>query len=114
MGARPQVQRNGMEPSSGATERNRLRVQRNATERNRLQVQRNATDGKDSLVMDARLHVQQRTEKTRNWNGHPKPEDDKGQRRTTTKVNDVQRHGNDEQQNGQRTMLFGRRMYAWE
>src|SRR6218665_352020 len=32
----------------------------------------------------------------------------------TTKVNDVQRHGNDEQQNGQRTMLFGRRMYAWE
>ena len=64
--------------------------------------------------MDARLHVQQRTEKTPNWNGHPKPVDDKGQRRTTTKVNDVQRHGNDEQQNGQRTMLFGRRMYAWE
>src|SRR6218665_3116491 len=95
-----------------ATEWNRPQEQRNATERNRLQVQRNATDGKDSLVMDACLHVQQRTEKTRNWNGHPKPEDDKGQRRTTTKVNDVQRHGNDEQQNGQRTMLFGRRMYA--
>src|SRR6218665_2647354 len=56
----PQVQRN-------ATERNRLQVQRNATERNRLQVQRNATDGKDSHVMEARLHVQQRTEKTRKW-----------------------------------------------
>src|SRR6218665_3921880 len=100
MGARQQVQRN-------ATERNRPQVQRNATERNRLQVQRNATERNC-------LHVQRRTEKTRNWNGHPKSEDDKGQRRTTTKVNDVQRHGNDEQQNGQRTMLFGRQMYAWE
>src|SRR6218665_2118261 len=82
MGARPQVQRN-------ATERNRLQVQRNATERNRLQVQRNATDGKDSLVMDARAppHGQRRTERTRcyKWYAHPKPEDDKGQRRTTTR-----------------------------
>src|SRR6218665_2905088 len=95
MGARPQVQRNGMEPSSGATERNRLRVQRNATERNRLQVQRNATDGKDSLVMDARLHVQQRTEKTLNWNGHPKSEDDKGQRRTTRQRRTTERSADD-------------------
>src|SRR6218665_1701495 len=103
---RPKTVINGR-PSSNATERNRLQVQRNATERNRLQVQRNATDGKDSLVMDARAHphVQRRTERTRcyKWYAHPKSEDDKGQR-----------HGNDEQQNGQRTMLFGRRMYAWE
>src|SRR6218665_75162 len=69
------TERNGAESSSSATERN-------ATESSSSATERNATDGKDPLVMDARLHVQQRTEKTSKWNGHPKPEDDKGQRRT--------------------------------
>src|SRR6218665_1509257 len=118
-------------PSASATERNRLQVQRNATERNRPQVQRNGIvfkcNGTQRNGIVCKCNGTQRTEKIRLlWTLALILTCNDGRKglvvingtlirsQRTTKVNDVQRHGNDEQQNGQRTMLFGRRMYAWE
>ena len=62
------------------------------------------TDGMDQLGIKGAF-VRRRTTKKEERSSEV------GGRRATN-VNDVQRHGNDEQQNGQQTMLFGRRMYA--
>src|SRR6218665_1241337 len=65
------------------------------------------TDGMDQLGIKGALVRRRMTTKKEERNSE-------AGRRRATNVNDVQRHGNDEQQNGQRTMLFGRRMYAFE
>src|SRR6218665_2460233 len=65
------------------------------------------TDGMDQLGIKGALVRRRMTTKKEARNSE-------AGRRRATNVNDVQRHGNGEQQNGQRTLLFGRRMYALE
>src|SRR6218665_1685529 len=96
MGARPQVQRNGIVFKCNGTQRNGIVFKCSGTQRTeRIRLLWTlvftCNNGRRRLVIGTVIRSQ--------W---------------TTKVNDVQQHGNDEQQNGQRTMLFGRRMYAWE
>src|SRR6218665_2279145 len=122
-----------MEPSSGATERNgRKRLFLTCSKWRFVRTTEwttcnNGWKNSRLLEMVARLQVQQRMEQIRLlWTLALILTCNDGRKglvvingtlirsQRTTKVNDVQRHGNDEQQNGQRTMLFGRRMYAWE